>query len=62
MTVEEIRAADAAYRGALERAEKLRDRRNEIVRRAVWAGWLHKDVAAVLGVTKTRVGQLMRGH
>lgn len=57
---DEIRAAQAAYEAAQERVKELRERRNEVVRQAVWDGWMHKDVARVLGVTKTRVGQLMR--
>ena len=58
MTPDELRAAEAAYRAAFVRSEKLRAERNELVREALKAGWTHAQIAEVTGLSRGRINQL----
>lgn len=55
--LEQLRRDEAAYQRAAERAERRRRIRDESLRRAL-ATHSQTQVAAVMGVTRGRVGQL----
>lgn len=58
MTLDKIKEAEAAYRAAFRRSEKLRAARNEAVRAALAAGISQADIAKATGLTRGRINQL----
>lgn len=61
MTADELRKAESAYRRASERAEALREKRNDAVCAAIEAGWTHARIAQATGLSRSRVGQIAYG-
>ncbi|MGD0386302.1 MAG: hypothetical protein ABSB73_09215 [Solirubrobacteraceae bacterium] len=57
----DLRKAEAAYRQASEKAERLRAIRNETVASALAEGMTHRQVADVTGLSRARIGQLRGG-
>jgi hypothetical protein len=57
VTEKTLRSAEAAYRAAFARAERLRGRRNAAVRAAIDAKMTHAEVARATGLS-ARVGQI----
>jgi hypothetical protein len=57
MTPKELKEAEAAYRAAFAVAEELREKRNQMIRKALKAGWTHAKIAEATGLTRSRVGQ-----
>ncbi|MGO9903481.1 MAG: sigma factor-like helix-turn-helix DNA-binding protein [Solirubrobacteraceae bacterium] len=61
MTVSaDLRRAEAAYREAVKRAERLRAIRNEIVANALREGMTHQQIADATGLSRGRISQLHR--
>lgn len=58
MTEQELAKAEAAYRAAFRRAEKLREERNALVRQALSEGWTHATIASATGLSRGRISQL----
>lgn len=58
MTAAELRKAEAAYRAASARFEKVREARNDAVRKAAEQGMTHAQIAEATGLTRSRVGQI----
>jgi hypothetical protein len=54
----DLRKAEAAYRAASEKAERLRAIRNETVRDALRGGMTHQQIADATGLSRGRIGQL----
>jgi len=62
MTAKELRAVEARYQRAAQRAEDVRQERNAAVRAALDEGWTHAAVAAATGLTRSRIGQIAQGR
>lgn len=58
MTTNELRKAEARFQRASQRADTLRQARNESVRRALDAGWSHAAIARITGLSRGRIGQI----
>ena len=58
MTADELEKAEAAYRAASRRAEKLREARNAAVRKSLAEGMTHQQIADATGLTRGRINQL----
>lgn len=58
ITAQDIRRADAAWKAASVDAEAKREERLRVIKQALDEGWTHALVAAELGVTRGRIGQL----
>jgi hypothetical protein len=54
----DLRKAEAAWRAAFERAERLRAVRNETVRDALREGMTHQQIADATGLSRGRISQL----
>lgn len=59
MTADELRNAEARYQRAFRRSETEREARNATLRQAVREGWTHAQIAEAMGMTRSRVGQLV---
>jgi IS5 family transposase len=58
-TLADLAKAEAAWRDAFERAERLRATRNEIVRSALREGKMtHRQIADATGLSRGRISQL----
>jgi len=55
-----LQAAEKAYREAVQKAERLRLARNEMVAQATARGLTRQDVAALTGLGHQRVGQIVK--
>lgn len=60
MTADELRKAEARYQRAFARSEELRRERNALLLEAIGAGWTHAQIAEATGLTRSRVGQLVK--
>jgi DNA-binding NarL/FixJ family response regulator len=58
ITAEDIRRADAEYKAATVDAEAKRQERQRVIKQALTEGWTHARVAAELGVSRGRIGQM----
>lgn len=58
MTAAELRKAEARYQRASRAAEQAREARNATVRAAIDAHWSHTAIAAAMGLTRGRIGQI----
>lgn len=58
ITGQELRKAEDAYKAASADHEEARSARNELVRRAADGGWTYEEIADVLGLSTSRVGQI----
>jgi DNA-binding NarL/FixJ family response regulator len=54
----DLRKAEAAYRQASEKAERLRAIRNQVVASALAEGMTHRQIADATGLSRARIGQL----
>lgn len=58
VTADDIRRADREWQEAEADKEVKRLERVRVIRQALAEGWTHARVAAELGVTRGRIGQL----
>ncbi len=58
ITADDIRRADTAWKTAADDAAEKSEERKRVIRQALTEGWTHAQVAAVLGVTRGRIGQI----
>lgn len=61
MTLDELVALEADYQDAAANAEGLRRRRNEAIRQLASEGVRVSHIARALGLTRSRVDQVVRG-
>lgn len=60
MTPEDLRKAEARYQRASRTYEAAREARNAAFRAAVAEGATHAQIAEATGLTRARVGQIVR--
>jgi hypothetical protein len=60
ITACDLRKAEAAHQAASRRYEQTRQHRNDLVQVALGAGWTQQAIADAVGITKTRVGQIVQ--
>jgi len=58
MSPDKLCQAERRYQRASRRAEEARKERNTLVHTAIAAGWTHAQIAAAMGLTRSRVGQI----
>jgi ribosome-binding protein aMBF1 (putative translation factor) len=58
VTEKQLRDAEKAYRDAAKLHDKARAARNDLVRTAADEGWSYEALAAVLDLSRSRVGQI----
>ncbi len=58
ITADDIRRVDTAWKTAAADATEKSKERKRVIRQALQEGWTHAQVAAVLGVTRGRIGQI----
>ncbi len=56
--LDELALAQVVFRRAAAQAEEMRLERNRVVAQALLHGHTHAQIAAVIGVSRGRVGQL----
>lgn len=57
-TLHELREAERGYALVAAEAEKLRERRNLLILKALATGLTHAQVAQATGLTRGRIGQI----
>lgn len=60
MTAAELRKAEVRYQRAYRRSEEVREARNAAVRAAAAEGWPHARISEATGLTRSRVGQIVK--
>ena len=60
ITANELAAAGEEYRQAVTALDAATERRDDLVRRAVAAGWQQSHIAAAFGISSGRVWQILR--
>lgn len=61
-TEDDLQQVQEALRSAEVEHERRRVERLEVMRRASSEGWSHERIAAALGLTRARVGQILAGR
>lgn len=59
MSHDKIRKLEKEYRAAHERSERLREKRNDEIRKAVQAGAKQAELARETGLTRGRIAQIV---
>ncbi len=61
MSHEKIRKLEKEYRAARAKTERLREQRNEEIRKAVQDGAKQSELARETGLTRGRIAQIISG-
>lgn len=61
-TLHQLSEAEKGFRLVADEAEKLRERRNQLIRAALASGLTHAQVSEVTGLTRGRIGQIAQGR
>jgi len=59
ITAKALRDAEAAYKAASKRHEEARTARNDLVRRAADEDWSYEEISEAMGLSRSRVGQIV---
>ena len=58
ITKSQLAKAQARYEAARQRAEDIRENRDELIRRAAADGWSQERIAQAMGLVRTRITQI----
>jgi uncharacterized protein YerC len=61
VTPNQLRTAEAAFKKAETARERAREKRNQVVRAALEAGWTHQQISDATGLSRGRISQIARG-